>query len=144
MTATSRRNVPTHHTLWTQVFNGGPRGLAPLQATPRFLCQFADGGDEGLFIAIGDRCAMRAIDQVFAGGAVAVGHGRDAAGHGFQGDVAEGFGQAGKHKQVTRGEVFGQRVRSVRPARRRVVRHRTRSPGWPPLKPRALVHRRPR
>src|SRR5690606_27166693 len=65
----------------------------------------AGGIDERGFVVQRDGGPMHAVLQVLAGSAVAIGDGGHAAGHGLDGDVAEGFGQAREQEQIGAGEV---------------------------------------
>jgi len=73
------------------------------------LCrQTAGGGNEFGFIARGGQQPRAAVLDHFPRRRTTVGQYRQCAGHGFQGDIAEGLGEAGEQEQVTGGIVGSQ------------------------------------
>src|SRR3546814_3568372 len=71
---------------------------------------------EAVFVAQGDRRAVRSVAQVLAGGAVVERHRRHAAGHRLERDVAERLRQAREQEQVGAGEVARQRFAALHAA----------------------------
>src|SRR3546814_7852056 len=80
------------------------------------VCSSDLRGDEAVFVAQGDRRAVRSVAQVLAGGAVVERHRRHAAGHRLERDVAERLRQAREQEQVGAGEVARQRFAALHAA----------------------------
>jgi hypothetical protein len=88
------------------------RGVAAQHVALRVIGGQLHGGVDELLVVV--HCgAVLAIAQVLARGAVVEGHRGHAAGHAFQGHVAEGLAAAGEQEQIAAGEMAGKRIAAL-------------------------------